>query len=61
MSDWNMEPGCCPVCGSGNSEITRIDKDVTILVWYLCRECATEFIECYSLDSKGIYAMQEED
>ena len=61
MSDWNMEPGCCPRCGSDNASIFRTDKDVNILVWYMCRECGTEFIECYSMDSKGIPTGTEEE
>lgn len=53
-TDWNMEPGCCPNCGSDNANVVRIDKGYNILVWYECRECGGEFIECYSMDSKGI-------
>lgn len=56
MSDWSMEPGRCPKCDSDNANVVRIDKGYNILVWYECRECGVEFIECYSMDSKGIPA-----
>ena len=56
MGDWNMEVGCCPHCDSDITDVVRIDKGVNILVWYQCRDCGGEFIECYSMDSKGIPA-----
>lgn len=61
MSDWDMEPGYCPACDSGDARVFRVDKDVNILVWYECRDCGQIFVECYSMTSKGIPEGLEEE
>ena len=61
MNDWNMEPGHCPKCGSGNAVLTAFERGWNVLLWHRCRDCDTEFIECYSLESKGLAHSDVED
>lgn len=62
MKDKKMEPGFCPRCECDVLDMMRVEKDVNILIWYECRGCGGTFIECYSLDSKGLvpYGYEEE-
>lgn len=59
--DWNMEPGHCPGCGSGNVVLTAFERGWNVLLWNRCRDCDSEFLECYSLESKGLEHRVGED
>ena len=48
------EQDVCAKCGSENVKITGIQKDVNILIWYICNECGAEFIDCFEFTAKGV-------
>ena len=61
MSIEYMEQGVCAKCGSGNVNLFRIERDVSILLWFECADCGCEYIEMYEYIIKGIMPGCEEE
>ena len=49
-----IEQGICAKCGSGNTEVTSIQWDVSVVMWRECHDCGCVFLEAYDYATKGV-------